>query len=429
MAERALAYLTVLTLTLGIIGGFLAGGGVALPSPTTWFQDADAAPDFTLERVDGGTFSLKEHRGEVVVIDLMAVDCASCRITEKGLLQLRAERPDAVLVSVDIWTELEDAAYLQGHMERLGVDWAYGMDTDRLLFKYDAYEISKVVVIDPDGYISWSRVGGVDAAPMIAAVDAAAEGSGGRQGTLGLGLVGFAVFAGVASFFAPCAFPLLPGYMAYSLALGRKRDGFTDPAPGRVRDALIPGAAAATGILLVYGTFGLVVAAFGEAVSPWLPYLQPFIGVLAVVLGVALLAGASMERIIAPLQHGIDRLRRRITGSDSEGTWVGYFSYGLGYGAAAAGCVAPVFLQLTLTAVALGPATGLKIFAIYGGVAALLMVLATIVAVKARTWVQHQAGTVVGVVNRVSGVVLVAAGIYLIWYFNRGFGLFGPWLG
>lgn len=427
-AERARvwAYGSVLVLTLGFLGAFLVGSGIALPDASVFLgRDARPAPDFEIDLANGGTFRLSDARGEVVVLDLMAVDCASCRITEKAMLELHRERPEALIVSVDIWTDLEDEAYLHQHMQRLGADWPYGMDTDEVLFKYDAYEISKVVVIDPDGYVTWSKVGGIAAGPVIAAVDEAASGLGARQSTLGLGLVGFAVFAGVASFFAPCAFPLLPGYMAYALALGRRREGDGPLPTARVRDAIVPGAAAAGGILIVYGVFGLIVAAFGEAASPWLPYLQPFVGLVAIALGASLLLGASMERIIAPLQHGVERLRRRLMGGEREGTWVGYFSYGLGYGAAAAGCVAPVFLQLTLTAVAVGALTGLKVFAVYAGVAALLMVVATIVAVKARGFVQRKAGTVVRVMNRVSGVFLVLAGIYLLWFFNRGFGLPG----
>lgn len=404
--------LVVLATTLGTVIHFLPDLQNAV------FSDDELAPDFTIETQDG-PWTLSEHRGEVVVLDLMAVDCASCRITEKAMVRLDQQRPNATIVSIDIWTTLEDFEYLQGHMQDLNATWPYGMDTDDVLFKYGAYEISKVVVIDPEGRITWSAVGGITYKPLVQAVDEAGAGGAASKRNLQLSLFAFAAVAGVASFFAPCCFPLLPGYMAYTLSLGSPE---TRP---RVRDAVIPGLAAASGVLLVYAVFGLIVAALGESASPWLPLLQPLVGLLAILLGIALLAGLSMERLIAPLQHGIDRIRRRITGSETEGTLSGYFGYGLGYGAAAAGCTAPIFLQLTLISLAVGPGTGLRIFAVYAGVAALLMVLVTLLAVVARTWIQRRAGRIVQVVTRASGVVMIAAGIYLVWFYTRGFGV--PW--
>lgn len=406
---------------LGIVA-LASGAAAAFVYFVPDVNEAERAPDFTIQTVRGGPWTLSEHRGELVVIDLMAVDCASCRITEKAMLELDRLRPNVTIISVDVWSAPpanEDEAYLDAHMVKLNATWAYGMDTDDVLFKYNGFEISKVVVIDRDGYQTWSAVGGIDVAPILAALDAAEAGTATPERNLQLGLTGFAVFAGVASFFAPCAFPLLPGYMAYSLSLGRTDKNSKDPG-GRVRDALAPGLSAAGGIFVVYGLLGLLVAAFGGAASRALPYMQPAVGLVAIGLGVALVAGFSMERVVAPMQRGIDKLRRRITGAESEGTLAGYFSYGVGYGAAAAGCVAPVFLQLVLTAVAVGAVTGFKVFLVYAGVSAALMVLATIIAVKARTWLQKRTGVLVRVVNRASGAIMILAGIYLIWFFSRG---------
>ncbi len=404
------------TLVAGLLVAVAAGAVVAFLHFLPDLGGTERAPDFTIETVRHGTFTLAEHRGSIVVLDLMAVDCPSCRITEQAMLALAEGRPDVVIVSVDIWTALEDERYLDAHMQEIGADWPYGMDTDDVLLKYDAYEISKVVVIDPEGYIVWSRQGGVEEGPVLRAVADAEAGVLERQQTRQLGLAGFALFAGVASFFAPCAFPLLPGYMAYSLSLG----GRTEGRRSLWREALPPGLSAAAGIFVVYAAMGLLVAALGGIASRFVLYLQPLMGLLAIALGVALLLGASLERFVAPFQHAVDRARRSLTGSKKEGTLAGFFGYGMGYGAAAAGCVAPVFLQLTLTAIALGAATGLRIFALYAGVSALLMVVATVVAVRARAWLQARAVQVVRVVNRASGAVLVLAGIYLVWFFSRG---------
>ncbi len=398
------------------------------------------APDFTLETVQHGNFTLSEHRGSVVVIDLMAVDCATCRVTEQSLLQLNETYPDVQIVSVDIWVEFEDEEYLDGHMKQLGADWPYAMDTDDMLLKYRAFEISKVAVVDANGYLSGEASGAIGFDRLEGLVVEAQESESMEGAALGeiapslpIGLAGFALLAGIASFFAPCAFPLLPGYMAYTLSIQSPAKASQDPAieteqrKPRFRDALIPGFAAAGGILLIYGLFGLIVAGLGESARPWLPLLQPGVGVLAIILGVALLLGATMDRIIRPLQRGVDRFVTLITRKNKPGTLTGYFSYGLGYGAAAAGCTAPVFLTLIVTAFLLGFATGVRIFLIYAGTAAVLMIVATLVAVKARGLLQEKSAQIVAIANKISGVVLLGAGGYLIWFYHRSFGL--PFIG
>lgn len=425
--------------TIGIVLlVLLAGGAYAFTQVPYLYEPSGEAPDFTIDTVWGDTFTLSEHRGEVVVIDLMAVDCPTCRITENAMLQVNQTRPNATLVSVDIWVNLETEERLRKHMIELGADWPAGMDTDGLLSKYDAFEISKVVVVDPEGTITWSKVGGVQGDELEAAIDEAAAGEGRAQRNLQLGLLGFAAVAGLASFFAPCAFPLLPGYMAYTVSLqsgkdkGREgqeeKEGETEGdrrkeamKQGRVRDAILPGVVAAAGILIVYGLIGVVVALLGEAAAPWLPLLQPFVGVAAIVLGIVLLMGVSMDRIVQPLQRAVDRLGRKITGAERSGGLAGFFSYGLGYGAAAAGCTAPVFLQVSLSALAFGLVTGIQVFAVYAGMAALLMVVATLVSVKASRWLQRNAGRIVKAVNPVVGVIMIGAGAYLIWFYWQAF--------
>ncbi len=432
---------------LAIIIGIIAVGGLGLSLHVlSGSADDDEAPDFTLETVRHGNFTLSEHQGKIVVIDLMAVDCATCRVTEQSLLQLNETRPDVQIISVDIWTHLEDEEYLDDHMQQLGADWPYAMDNDELFFKYNAIEISKVAVVDADGRLSGSAVGAIgfdrlEGLVQDAEDDTAASGfSSGLIPNLSVGIFGFALLAGVASFFAPCAFPLLPGYMAYTLSLSSKKTSVVTGEgirpPGEVapepdappfHQALVPGIAAASGILIIYGLFGVAVAFAGAAARPWLPLLQPGVGVLAIILGIALLLGATMQGVIAPLQRAMDRLMMLITRRNRPGSLTGYFSYGLGYGAAAAGCTAPVFLQLALTAFVLGWITGLQIFAVYAGTAAVLMILATLVAVKARGFLQKRSGQIVQVANKLSGVVLLGAGVYLIWFYHRAFGL--PFVG
>ncbi len=69
-----------------------------------------------------------------------------------------------------------------------------------------------------------------------------------------VGALAFAASAGVATFFAPCAFPLLPGYVGYYLSESDRDTGM-----------LAPAVAAAGGALGALGVVALLVLAVGSA--------------------------------------------------------------------------------------------------------------------------------------------------------------------
>jgi peroxiredoxin len=81
----------------GVWGALLIGGvflwqdmrpDVALP------KSGPRAPDFTLTRLNGESFHLSEHRGEVVVLNVWATWCAPCRDEIPGFVQLQREFRD-----------------------------------------------------------------------------------------------------------------------------------------------------------------------------------------------------------------------------------------------------------------------------------------------------------------------------------------------
>jgi peroxiredoxin len=49
------------------------------------------APDFTLTQMNGGSFQLSEHRGQVVVLNVWATWCPPCRVEIPGFVELQDE--------------------------------------------------------------------------------------------------------------------------------------------------------------------------------------------------------------------------------------------------------------------------------------------------------------------------------------------------
>lgn len=77
----------------------------------------------------GGSFTLNDFKGKVVLVETMAVWCSKCftQQTEiQSLHSLLGERADFVSVSLDI-DPYEDAAILKNFVEQTGFDWTYAV--------------------------------------------------------------------------------------------------------------------------------------------------------------------------------------------------------------------------------------------------------------------------------------------------------------
>lgn len=200
-----------------------------------------------------------------------------------------------------------------------------------------------------------------------------------------VGVVGFAAGAGVTTFFAPCAFPLLPGYVGYYLSESDQRVA-----------ALPAAVAAAAGTLLALALVGGLVLSIGRPLTEALPLFEPLVGVGLVVFGVVTLRGGAPSFEIP--------LPRR------PSTVVGFGAFGAVYAIAAAGCVVPLFLGVVTQALALeGAASGVALGAYALGVAAPLAGVTLLAGAGVDSW--RSVGAYTGWIRQAAGVVMVLAGL------------------
>ena len=100
-----------------------------------------------------------------------------------------------------------------------------------------------------------------------------------------------------------------------------------------------------------------------------------------------------------------------------SGFYGGLFLYGLGYGAAAAGCTAPIFIAVLVAALGAGLIFGLMVLILYNLVAAVLMISITIAIAHFGAGAAQKLSQYTEVIKKVSGLVLIVVGIYLIWFY------------
>lgn len=201
-----------------------------------------------------------------------------------------------------------------------------------------------------------------------------------------LGTLAFAATTGLATFFAPCAYPLLPGYVGFYLG--------QDEAD--LSGALVRGLAATVGALVVLGTVAAVLVLAGQSLVSRLVFIEPVVGVALVVLGLSLVSGRS------PSLHVLLPERRS--------TVTGFGLFGGVYAVAAAGCVVPALLALVTQSLTLPPEQATVALTVYALTAAVPIFGVTLLAAVGSDAFRGVA-RYVGSIQRVAGAVVVVAGV------------------
>lgn len=227
-------------------------------------------------------------------------------------------------------------------------------------------------------------------------------------------LLSLAVIAGVASFFSPCAFPLLPA----SLSFYAKASGHA-PQPSRPTRALRLGLAAAAGVVtfdLVLGLMiGLLGAGAGQLISISGPEPSQFVRWFRGGVGVILIALGIAQWLNVNLKPGLADALAWQTRPNREGQRpaVTLYLYGLGYNAAGMGCTGPILAGLVVFAFAAGgfgaALTAFVTFALTMG--GLMLLVSGLVAASQETLlVQLKAGA--GRIKQATAVLLVMVGLF-----------------
>lgn len=194
--------------------------------------------------------------------------------------------------------------------------------------------------------------------------------------------MGFAAGAGLATFLAPCAFPLIPGYVGYYLSHAET------PKAGQAAAAAVIGATVALGVIVTLGMRA------GTGLLQYIPQLEPLVGIALIVAGIALLRGDSGWHM--SLGARPDRAR-------------GFVVFGGLYAVAAAGCVAPILLGVIAGSLHLGALQQLIVIGTY--TIAMAVPLGVVTAVTAVTDTRLRTlGVLGGHIHRLGGVILVLAG-------------------
>ena len=214
--------------------------------------------------------------------------------------------------------------------------------------------------------------------------------------------LGFAFGLGTATFFAPCALPLLPGYVAFFLGDDEEVHASM---PWRLARAVGISLTTSLGFLAVYGFLAAVVFAIGTQALGSISLLELIVGAILVVIGVSMASG---RKLSVPVTIQLPERRRGV---------LGYFAFGVVYAAAAAGCTAGLFIALVGIALPAGAVGGLALVGAYAAGMAVLLTVVTVLTALGRGVLIRRLAAGGERIRRVAGVVLIVAGIVQLYYF------------
>jgi len=460
--NRKWLQISVLTISIMVI---IAGLGYGL---YFYFsnRNADPAQDFSVMTLSGANFTLSDYREEVVLLDFMSVTCVPCMLLMDELVQIYNEFNDSlVMLSVDV-DPSDTEAQLLDFKNDYNAKWDFALDTDGLLEKYGVLEIPKIVLIDRSGYITFAETGlTIGSNNLQELINQTIEGSAERIATISLGVsIGTAFISGFLSFFSPCAFPLLPGYMAYNLDLMTKMDQKEEEKVEndkkeknnkntfneRFWRSYLWGSAAGFGIFIFYMTIGIVISILVlvydkslenvDKIAEISEYLKLSVGILLIILGIISLTPISlnMNKAIKAIEQIPEKRKERkfkrliakgkidptkqipteSKAAESIPQLLQLFIYGVTYALASIGCSLPILLGLMLTALQAGTfGKAIIIFVVYSLVMAILMIIITILVGFSKEVLINKLQASAKFVKIFTGILLILAGGFLMGQF------------
>lgn len=131
---------------VGLLIGWIVGSG----SPEV-AQVGQTAPDFTVEVIDGGSFTLSETRGRPVVVNLWASWCTPCREEIPDISAFATANPDVTVVGVAV----EDAEQTaRDFAAEIGATYPLALGTDDFEDAYPNIGLPATYIVDENGIVT-----------------------------------------------------------------------------------------------------------------------------------------------------------------------------------------------------------------------------------------------------------------------------------
>ena len=142
-------------LVVGGLVAFVMAEQPTSPAQPTGGDNAQDAPDFSLNTLDGGTFRLDAHRGDVVVLNFWATWCPPCRREIPDFVSLQDDLGGRGLQFVGVALERSAGPdEVRAFADEMNINYPIGLGDGAIAEKYGGVRgLPMTFVIGPDGQI------------------------------------------------------------------------------------------------------------------------------------------------------------------------------------------------------------------------------------------------------------------------------------
>lgn len=136
----------------------------------------EAAPDFEVDLLGGGTFKLSDHQGKVVFMFFFGNTCPSCKAVgptvESSIYQAYKDNSDFVALGLDTWDSSSGVNSVTGFKNSTGITFPLALKAGSVAADY-VTSYDHLVVIDRDGVLAHKGSNGAanDVNNAISAID------------------------------------------------------------------------------------------------------------------------------------------------------------------------------------------------------------------------------------------------------------------
>ena len=228
------------------------------------------------------------------------------------------------------------------------------------------------------------------------------------------GLILVAIIAGIAMFFNPCSFTLLPTFLTFFATKDELKD------ENKLGTFLLYGLFASLGIVtfsVILGSligilgvgFGKSFALAGDNPNLSVRIFRGAIGGLIAIFGIMQFRGVSFNTGF------LNKLSQGIMSPTNKGPLFGMYMYGFGYNALGIGCGGPIMAGLFIFALSIGGfSSALFAFIIFALTMVVLMLLISILVGLSKDTLINKMKTSSGKIKKFTGIIMLLVGLFLL---------------
>jgi cytochrome c biogenesis protein CcmG, thiol:disulfide interchange protein DsbE len=116
-----------------------------------------ALQNFSLEQLDGGTWQLDQHHGQIVLINYWASWCGPCRTETPGIVRIANDTKDLAVVGVSM--DVGDRTPVRHFVKQMNVDYPIAFPELMSQMASGMVGLPTSILIDHEGRVAKTYVG------------------------------------------------------------------------------------------------------------------------------------------------------------------------------------------------------------------------------------------------------------------------------